>query len=126
MERHHSSWYVDLLETVILGAKGHLAFINAFDLRQAGGGPTMVSLRLSLVSQLYAFFYVPNPTFEQSNGWNLYSPREEFARMGVGTRSKAWRFTDINKDYTVSGTFISLFPYSESAPSFVPHIPHDL
>ncbi len=21
--------------------------------------------------------------------------------MGVGTRSKAWRFTDINKDYTV-------------------------
>jgi len=31
----------------------------------------------------------------------LYSPREEFGRMGVGTRSKAWRFTDINKDYTV-------------------------
>ena len=72
MERHHSSWYVDLLETVILGAKGHLAFINAFDLRQAGGGPTMVSLRLSLVSQLYAFFYVPNPPFPDSKGWSIY------------------------------------------------------
>ena len=23
--------------------------------------------------------------------------------MGVGTRSKAWRFTDINKDYSVRG-----------------------
>lgn len=22
--------------------------------------------------------------------------------MGLGTRTKAWRFTDINKDYTVS------------------------
>jgi hypothetical protein len=36
-----------------------------------------------------------------SNGWNVYLPREEFARMGVGSRSKAWRFTDINKDYVV-------------------------
>lgn len=24
--------------------------------------------------------------------------------MGVGSRTKAWRFTDINKDYSVSGT----------------------
>ena len=31
----------------------------------------------------------------------MYSPREEFGRMGVGTRTKAWRFTDINKDYQV-------------------------
>ena len=53
------------------------------------------------VSQLYAFFYVPNPPFADSNGWSIYSPREEFGRMGVGTRSKAWRFTDINKDYSV-------------------------
>lgn len=53
------------------------------------------------VSQLYAFFYVPNPPFPASNGWSIYSPREEFLRMGVGTRSKAWRFTDINKDYSV-------------------------
>lgn len=25
--------------------------------------------------------------------------------MGVGSRSKAWRFTDINKDYSVGGPF---------------------
>lgn len=53
------------------------------------------------VTQLYAFYYVPNPPFPVSNGWSIYSPREEFLRMGVGTRSKAWRFTDINKDYSV-------------------------
>jgi len=25
--------------------------------------------------------------------------------MGVGTRSKAWRFTDLNKDYSVCPSF---------------------
>ncbi|KAL1947939.1 hypothetical protein VTO73DRAFT_13663 [Trametes versicolor] len=57
------------------------------------------------VAQLYAFYYVPNPPFPVSNGWSIYSPREEFLRMGVGTRSKAWRFTDINKDYSLSPTY---------------------
>ncbi|GAA5985505.1 hypothetical protein JCM11641_007088 [Rhodosporidiobolus odoratus] len=32
-------------------------------------------------------------------GWDIYSPEEEFARMGVGSRSKAWRFTSINADF---------------------------
>ncbi|KAA1469200.1 phosphatases II [Dentipellis sp. KUC8613] len=57
------------------------------------------------VTQLYAFFYTPNPPLESNNGWSLYSPREEFGRMGVGTRSKAWRFTDINKDYSFCTTY---------------------
>ncbi|OCH88796.1 phosphatases II [Obba rivulosa] len=57
------------------------------------------------VNQLYAFHYVPNPSFTSKNGWTLYSPREEFGRMGVGTRTRAWRFTDINKDYSFSPTY---------------------
>ncbi|KAI0362640.1 phosphatases II [Trametes cingulata] len=57
------------------------------------------------VTQLYAFFYVPNPPFAVSDGWSIYSPRDEFRRMGVGTRSKAWRFTDINRDYSFSPTY---------------------
>ncbi|OSD08378.1 phosphatases II [Trametes coccinea BRFM310] len=57
------------------------------------------------VNQLYAFFYVPNPPLSANNGWSIYSPREEFLRMGVGSRSKAWRFTDINKDYSFSPTY---------------------
>ncbi|KAF5358546.1 hypothetical protein D9756_001301 [Leucocoprinus leucothites] len=57
------------------------------------------------VTQLYAFFYRPNPPLPSNDGWSLYSPREEFGRMGLGTRTKAWRFTDINKDYTFCPTY---------------------
>lgn len=57
------------------------------------------------VTQLYAFYYVPNPPYTANNGWSLYSVREEFGRMGVGSRTKAWRFTDINKDYSFSPTY---------------------
>lgn len=53
------------------------------------------------VSQLYAFYYTPNPPLVASDGWTMYSPRHDLGRMGVGTRSKAWRFTNINKDYSV-------------------------
>ena len=58
-------------------------------------------LGLASVTQLYAFYYSPNPPLSVNDGWSLYSVREEFGRMGVGTRTKAWRFTDINKDYSV-------------------------
>jgi myotubularin-related protein 6/7/8 len=62
----------------------------------------VLTLKLpDFVYQLYAFFYEPNPPLAESNGWSIYSPREEFGRMGVGTRSKAWRFTTINQDYSV-------------------------
>ncbi|KAG8934588.1 hypothetical protein FRC02_009668 [Tulasnella sp. 418] len=57
------------------------------------------------VQQLYAFDYAPNPPFDASGGWNIYNPREEFARMGIGSRTKAWRFTDLNKDYTFCPTY---------------------
>ncbi|KZV71863.1 phosphatases II [Peniophora sp. CONT] len=57
------------------------------------------------VKQLYAFFYTPNPPLTHNDGWLIFNPREEFGRMGVGTRSKAWRFTDINKDYTFCPTY---------------------
>ncbi len=53
------------------------------------------------ITALYAFFYSPKPPLSVNDGWTMYVPREEFGRMGVGTRTKAWRFTDINKDYSV-------------------------
>ncbi|KAH0583551.1 hypothetical protein H2248_009177 [Termitomyces sp. 'cryptogamus'] len=59
----------------------------------------------SSVSQLYAFFYHPDPSLPTSTGWSIYSPRDEFIRMGVGSRSKAWRFTDVNKDYSFCPTY---------------------
>jgi myotubularin-related protein 6/7/8 len=53
------------------------------------------------IEKLYAFSYSPQPPLESSDGWQIYQPRVEFTRMGVGSRTKAWRFTDINKDYSV-------------------------
>ncbi|BGP16515.1 hypothetical protein JCM10213_001146 [Rhodosporidiobolus nylandii] len=50
----------------------------------------------------YAFFCGPARGKEKGKGkagWEIYSPEEEFARMGLGTRSKAWRFTSINADF---------------------------
>lgn len=38
---------------------------------------------------------------ERANGWQVYDVEAEFARMGMGTRSKAWRFTNINADFQV-------------------------
>lgn len=66
------------------------------------------------IENLYAFYYQPAPPPEGGGGasgrgggkgWSIYNPRQEFARMGLGTRTKAWRFTDINKDYEYSPTY---------------------
>ncbi|CCO27690.1 Phosphoinositide 3-phosphatase [Rhizoctonia solani AG-1 IB] len=59
---------------------------------------------LTSVTKLYAFFYTP-PTDTPRNGWSMFTPREEFGRMGLGTRTKAWRFTEVNKDYSFCPTY---------------------
>ncbi|KAI8982835.1 phosphatases II [Trametes punicea] len=84
-----------------------LSFVNEKDAIDVFESVKELTVATS-VTQLYAFFYVPNPPFAVSNGWSIYSPREEFLRMGVGTRSKAWRFTAINKDYSFSPTYPAL------------------
>ena len=75
------------------------------------------------VTQLYAFFYTPSPSHPRSDGWNVYSPRVEFGRMGVGTRTKAWRFTDINKDYKVSTLFCLSYDDFSFVRQFCPTYP---
>lgn len=52
----------------------------------------------------------PTPTGTPSpkpTGWQVYNPRTEFTRQGVGSRTRGWRFTDINKDYSFSATYPS-------------------
>ncbi|KAI8071331.1 protein-tyrosine phosphatase-like protein [Gongronella butleri] len=55
--------------------------------------------------QLYAYSYQPCPAFTATDGWKLYDPLAEYARMGVGTKTNAWRFTTINRDYKYSPTY---------------------
>ncbi|PKI83972.1 hypothetical protein MVES1_002224 [Malassezia vespertilionis] len=54
------------------------------------------------VRQLAAF---AAPRTKPSPGWALYDPVAEFKRQGVGARTKAWRFTDVNADYTLCATY---------------------
>ncbi|KAL8286894.1 hypothetical protein RQP46_003900 [Phenoliferia psychrophenolica] len=49
----------------------------------------------------YAFFYGGEKDRKGKGraGWDVYEPEREFRRMGVGSRSKAWRFSKINHDF---------------------------
>lgn len=55
----------------------------------------------------YAFFCKDRNSAQDGKGkgkagWDIYDPAAEFARMGLGTRSKAWRVTSLNADFQVS------------------------
>ncbi|CEH12953.1 Myotubularin-related phosphatidylinositol 3-phosphate 3-phosphatase MTM6 [Ceraceosorus bombacis] len=61
----------------------------------------------------YAFYRVPADTTAQSEaqsrrGWAVYDFKKEFARQGVGTRTKAWRYCDINAGYAFSPSYPSM------------------
>ena len=59
--------------------------------------------KLGRVEKLYAFSYQPQVPEKDVNYWNIYNPREELRRMGVGTGSGTnWRISNINEDYAVS------------------------
>ncbi|KDN48867.1 phosphatases II [Tilletiaria anomala UBC 951] len=61
---------------------------------------------LPSMDQLYAFRYKHiAPANLASGGWNRYDCKAEFARQGVGRRTKAWRFTDVNSQYTFCPTY---------------------
>ncbi|SCV71813.1 BQ2448_4507 [Microbotryum intermedium] len=68
------------------------------------------------IQGLYAFSSV-SPLIELSKsngtdskgkgkaGWSIYSPEAEFARMGLGTRTEAWRFTGLNQNYDLCPSY---------------------
>ena len=63
---------------------------------------------LSDITQLYAFYYQPSTGLTRQQPGRIYDPKREFARQGIGLRSKAWRFTDINAQYAFCATYPSL------------------
>lgn len=53
---------------------------------------------------LYAFNFSPRPPLSLAPaGWNVFDFKAEFIRQGIGSRTKAWRFCDLNLHYEVSG-----------------------
>ncbi|KDE08774.1 hypothetical protein MVLG_00881 [Microbotryum lychnidis-dioicae p1A1 Lamole] len=47
----------------------------------------------------------PDAKGKSKAGWMIYSPEAEFARMGLGTRSRAWRFTALNEKYDLCPSY---------------------
>ncbi|GAA5964722.1 hypothetical protein JCM3765_004368, partial [Sporobolomyces pararoseus] len=36
---------------------------------------------------------------ETRRGWEIYDPKKEFERMGIGKKTKTWRYTNLNTDF---------------------------
>ncbi|RMZ84120.1 hypothetical protein DV738_g661, partial [Chaetothyriales sp. CBS 135597] len=76
-----------------------------------------LTCKLGRIDRLYAFSYQPQPAERDvvPNGWSIYDPIAEYARMGVGAavsdgeRNKSWRISRINADYRLSPTYPALF-----------------
>ncbi|KAI9205686.1 protein-tyrosine phosphatase-like protein [Polychytrium aggregatum] len=61
--------------------------------------------QISSVDQLYAFFYKPLHPFPMAVGWTIYDPKQDYGRMGVGTKTNNWRISAINQDFQFAPTY---------------------
>ncbi|BDD59341.1 hypothetical protein MPDQ_007589 [Monascus purpureus] len=66
--------------------------------------------RIGRVDRLYAFTYQPPSPERALNGWELYDPLKEWARLGVEQNGHGWRISRINMDYGFSPTYPALLP----------------
>ncbi|TLD14828.1 protein phosphatase [Venturia nashicola] len=67
------------------------------------------------LERLYAFNHKAPPHEVGFNGWEMYNPIKEFARLGVNeSEDKNWRMTQINKDYVYSPTYPSVLAVPSS------------
>lgn len=83
--------------------------------------------KIGRIEKLYAFTYQPQAPEKDFDGWNLYDPRKEWARLGVGKEGghPGWRISEVNIDYTVSfhGPQHNIF-YLSNTGSFLRLIQH--
>lgn len=95
------SIYLSTNEHVILGFTEESAAVCTLgELKQASSvGTYMRSLTPDSVQEFYAF----HSGAKAGPGWNKYNVSAEFKRQGVGSRSKAWRFSTLNAQYEVRG-----------------------
>lgn len=80
-------------------------FLNDKEARSAFDCIKNLTAKLGRLEKLFAFHYrPPGPERLAVDGWTLYDPKKEFARLGIteGNTDKGWRITNINADYVVS------------------------
>lgn len=63
--------------------------------------------RLGSIDRLYAFNYKPHPKERPIHGWDIYDPKKEFRRQGIGEKlpDRGWRISDVNNNYAFSPTY---------------------
>ncbi|KAF3491658.1 protein phosphatase [Arthroderma uncinatum] len=68
--------------------------------------------KLGSIEKLYAFSFQPPAAERALNGWDIYDPRKEWARLGVGRadHESNWRISSVNIDYKFSPTYPALLP----------------
>ncbi|KAI4186304.1 MAG: hypothetical protein L6R41_003574 [Letrouitia leprolyta] len=66
--------------------------------------------KLGRVEKLYAFTYQPQSPEKEVNGWDIYSARKEWRRLGISEKDldKGWRISTINADHSFSSTYPAL------------------
>ncbi|KAJ3415177.1 hypothetical protein HDV05_005457 [Chytridiales sp. JEL 0842] len=86
----------------------HFWFLKIFIAKEQDALDVFNSLQklinISSVELLYAFSYKPPANTSMPRTWHKFDPAVEFARMGLGTKTDAWRLSTINKDFLVSIT----------------------
>lgn len=96
------SLYMRNFESVAVGFESEAMATDVFESLKAAA-------IVESPQQLYAFFHAPDPALRLAPaGWRIYDFKAEFARQGVGHRTKAWRFCDVNAGYGFSPTYPSL------------------
>jgi myotubularin-related protein 6/7/8 len=65
------------------------------------GIKSLTCIKRGRLEKLYAFSYNPPSPQKSVDGWKLYNPKKEFARLGISAESASsgWRVTKINGDY---------------------------
>lgn len=63
--------------------------------------------RLGSIERLYAFHYKVHPKERPIHGWEIYDPKKEFRRQGIGEKlpDRGWRISDVNNNYAFSPTY---------------------
>ncbi|TPX41754.1 hypothetical protein SeMB42_g05107 [Synchytrium endobioticum] len=62
------------------------------------------SINVVSLDQLYAFSYLPTSHYT-AHGWDVFDVEEEYRRMGVGSRTDAWRISRVNEHYEFAHTY---------------------
>lgn len=83
-------------------------FVCFYFYNEANARATYESIRswtckIGRIEKLYAFTFQPPLPERKVDGWSIYNPLKEWARLGVGRPDvkSAWRISNINADYTV-------------------------